>query len=311
MNSGPGFLRRFRIFGLLAVCAVVASSCLVPATISRYTFVVESDVIYGQGEIGGGGSFTDLRLDLYIPEVVQPQRLPLMVMIHGGGFVSGSKSGADLVSQAEAYAERGWLVASMDYRLLGDGPVPSARMQPMLDAGASFGDPVLANAAISAVDDTLTALQFLQARPDVYSPWTVLWGSSAGAVTALLTGYSLDDFNIPRPLIAAVIDLWGGFYGGAVGTPFDGGSPSDPDLFVVHGTADGIVPYTETLQIEAWADDADMLTEIYPIVGAGHGVNMFTTEASPGVSLFQRTNDWMAFAVFSSLPQGPYAEYSF
>lgn len=297
---------------MLVVGAIIAASCLVPATFARYSFTVETDVVYGQGEINGGGTFTDLRLDLYIPEVTQPQRLPLMLMIHGGGFISGSKSGAALVAQAEAYAERGWLVASMDYRLVGQNPVPSARMQPMVDGGTStVGDPQLENAAIAAVDDTITALEFLHGRQDVYRPWTVLWGSSAGAVTALLTGFALDDFGISRPLVAAVIDLWGGFFGGAIGNPFDGGAPFDPDLFVVHGTNDTVVPFAEMTQIETWAADGDMLSEFHPIDGAGHGVNMFTTEASPGVSLFQRTTDWMSFAVFSSLPQGPYNEINF
>jgi hypothetical protein len=33
---------------------------------------VQSDIVYGQGEMGGGGSFIDLELDLYIPDIPTP-----------------------------------------------------------------------------------------------------------------------------------------------------------------------------------------------------------------------------------------------
>ena len=178
-------------------------------------------------------------------------------------------------------------------------------MQPLWDFIGGAAAPAQFQAAVAAVDDTLTALDFLQTRDDVYAPWTTLWGSSAGAVTALITGYALDDHGIDRPPVAAVIGLWGGFFGTPIGTPFDDPTGTDPVLFVVHGTDDGTVPYAFAVEIETWAAAAGLPLDFHPVVGAGHGVNMFTTEASPGVSLFQRSVDFLHETVWDGWPEGP------
>ena len=50
---------------------VLATGCWSPAfsTQPSYAFAVTSDVVYGRGEVGGGGTFVDLKLDLYRPAV--------------------------------------------------------------------------------------------------------------------------------------------------------------------------------------------------------------------------------------------------
>ncbi len=42
---------------------------------------------------------------------------------------------------------------------------------------------------------------------------TVLWGNSAGAITAVYLGYAMDDSGIDRPPVSAVISNAGGFIG--------------------------------------------------------------------------------------------------
>lgn len=298
-------VRRTRVLLPLLVVALLAAACIVPWSTATYPFSVESDVVYGQGEVDGGGTFDDLLLDLYIPDLPDSAPMALMLMIHGGGFTGGSKTSGNLVASAEEYARRGWLVASIDYRLLGDDPVPSARVQPLYDVVGGANGPALLVAIVAAVDDAITALEFLQARDDVHPPWTTLWGSSAGAITSLLTAYSLDDYGIERPPVAAVIDLWGAFFGIAVGPPFDDPTGTDPVLFTVHGTNDSTVPFSQAEAIESWANDAGLPFDYHPIAGAGHGVNLFTTEASPGVSLYQRSVDWLHETVFDGLVEGP------
>lgn len=89
------------------------------------------------------------------------------MVIHGGGFVSGSKSQSNVVAWAQAFAQRGYIVASIEYRLQGDDPIPSARVEPIYDTVLDMGgDPQLVTAA-AAIDDTLTALDYLHALPQV------------------------------------------------------------------------------------------------------------------------------------------------
>jgi para-nitrobenzyl esterase len=139
----------------------------------------------------------DLKLDFYIPDIPEPanatNRLPLMVMIHGGGFYNGSKTNGNILNNAPKYAQRGWLVAAISYRLVRNNAVPYSRMQTLYDAIGGASAPPQLRAAIASVDDTLIALFFLHARSDVDDAWATLWGSSAGAITSVITGYCLDD----------------------------------------------------------------------------------------------------------------------
>jgi acetyl esterase/lipase len=285
------------------------ASKFVPSSTPQYTYTVQTDVVYGQGEINGGGTFTDLKLDLYIPDLPPPEggavnKHALMLMIHGGSFQTGSKTEPSLVASAREYAQRGWLVASISYRLQSTDPVPSSRVQGLVDYFSwAISNPQV-RAMLASADDTLTALDFLQARQDVVPDWTTIWGYSAGAVTALTIGYALDDHGIARPPVAAVIDLAGGFYT-AVGTPFDDPAGSDPVLMVVHGTNDPTELFSSATQIQGWAIDAGLPLDFQPVVGGGHSLNMLGTDASTGVSLFQRSVDFQHETVFAGLEQGP------
>lgn len=66
--------------------AFVATACWKPSVDPIYTVTKFSDVVYGQGEVNGGGTFADLLLDLYVPNVEGQDRFPSVVTIHGGGF---------------------------------------------------------------------------------------------------------------------------------------------------------------------------------------------------------------------------------
>ena len=301
------------LIGLCLPLAIVAAptSRIVPWSNPTYAYNVQSDVVYGQGEIDGGGAFTDLKLDLYIPDVIPLDntinQFPLIVFIHGGGFSQGDKADANHSLYAAAYAARGWMIASINYRLMESDPVPSSRMQPLHDAMGGAAANLRSRTFLAAVDDTLNALQFLHARADVYDQWTTITGFSAGAIIALTTGYSLDDHGIPRPAIAAVIDNWGHFEGSAVGNPFDDASDSDPVLMLVHRYGDIQVPFSVALGIENWALASGLRLDFQPVGGIGHAVPLLDTIASTGVTLFQRTVDYQHETIFAGLEQGPQA----
>jgi hypothetical protein len=88
----------------------------------------------------------------------------------------------------------------------GESALPLCRL---FDPRAEHGGTTQQMAAIAAIDDTLTALDFLIARPDTDDSMTTLVGGSAGAVTVDYVAYALDDFGIERPPVAAVVSNWG------------------------------------------------------------------------------------------------------
>lgn len=275
-----------------------------PSVDPIHAVTVTSDIVYGQGETGGGGTLTDLPMDLYVPDVEGQDRFPLVVTIHGGGFNGGSKATTAFVS--DQFAQRGYIVASLNYRLSGDDPVPSSRVQSLYDKIGGAGATAQRRAAVAAMDDTMTALDFLHSRPDVDPSQTVLWGNSAGAITALYVGYAMDDFGIERPPVAAVVSNSGGFIGqagtaamfieetdGVISGPPD--SFSEGPIFMTHATGDPVVPYQLSQDIVDRAEALGHPYERFTVDAVSHGLpdGLFRTEFSSGVSVFQAQVNWL------------------
>lgn len=300
--------RRAPVLVLVAVLALVATSCWTPSfTPGTYTVAVTSNVVYGQGEINGGGTFTNLQLDLYTPQGTGQSELPLVVVVHGGGFVGGSKTQSNVVSWSRAFAARGFLVASIDYRLAGANPVPSARVQPLYDQVTAGGPNAQAVAAVAAIDDTLTALDFLIARPDTADVSTTLVGGSAGAITVDYVAYALDDVGIPRPPIRAVVSNWGGFPFGSA-AQFIQHAPLDPDtlyseppIFLAHATGDPTIAYSLSTDIAARATTVGLDHRLYTKNAAVHGFDLAAEVYAPGVSVLDAQISFVTCSLYPHL----------
>src|SRR5919205_2303741 len=92
------------LIGLLGVC--VASSIADDGKIQR-------DIEYARvGDIS-------LKLDLYVP--ANAKSPPLVVWVHGGAWKGGSKNDSPLAP----LTQRGYAVASVDYRLSGVAQFPA------------------------------------------------------------------------------------------------------------------------------------------------------------------------------------------
>lgn len=172
---------------------------------------VTQGVVYGQGRVNAPapGAF-DLLLDLYEPVMRSKRRRPAFVLIHGGGFFGGTRTRADLARIAQGLAAQGTVVISIDYRLVGQEPVPSARVAPV--SAAVPPNPIYTT-MVAAIDDTLTALDWLRGnagRLRVDMRRLGIGGGSAGAITANHVAYVRDDFGVDAPRLRFVADLWGG-----------------------------------------------------------------------------------------------------
>lgn len=144
--------------------------------ISNVTAV--SNVKYGANKDWQGNT-QNLLLDIFIPPVSTVQKFPLIVYIHGGGFLDGDK--LDKKSLMIDFANSGFVGASINYRL---GWTKSDNCT---------GDTTEAKEAIyRAVQDAKAAIRFLVANAEKYNIDTAnifLAGESAGAITALSTNY--------------------------------------------------------------------------------------------------------------------------
>jgi acetyl esterase/lipase len=125
--------------------------------------------------------FRPLILDLYLPQGTATQ--PLIVFVHGGGWVGGNTrhSGAlaDFPRALAQLAAEGFVVASVEYRLAGEAPFPAA------------------------LQDLRAALRFLKGNAAKYridAAKVAVWGGSAGGQLAALAATSCGDQSLdPSP----------------------------------------------------------------------------------------------------------------
>lgn len=139
-----------------------------------------------------------LNLNIWTPE--KAENCPVLVYIHGGSFVKGSNS--DPAIDGEAYARRGIIMVSVNYRL---GPFASA-----------YGDGYTGNLALT---DQLTALRWIRDNIEDYGgdPQAItVMGESAGAISVqnLLISPLVED-----GLITGAVMLSGGGSMISIGSP--------------------------------------------------------------------------------------------
>ena len=278
----------------MAIAAVVAA----PAA-SAYPVSVKRGVTYGQGEVKlPARGKAPLMMDLYRPEGAG-SRLPVVVIVHGGGFVTGTRSDQNIARAATALASRGIVTASIDYRLKKQAPVPSRRFARLAAAmkgarlGPAYPDP---DSVAAAAQDALTAVGYLRknaTRLGIRSTRLGLMGSSAGAVTVDNLAYVAPSYGIDVPKIRFVASLWGGLI-----VPAPGGGPaltnlrrSGAPLFLVHGTADKTVPVALSDAMRARAVEKRVPVEYHRLAGRGHGwpgSGIFTERTPGGETVFDR-----------------------
>lgn len=129
--------------------------------------------------------YRPLILDLYKPaNSTQPRAL--VIYIHGGGWIGGHTrhSGAfeDWPGVLASLARRGYVVASVEYRLSGEAPFPAA------------------------VQDVKAAIRWLRAHATEFGidkSRAVVWGGSAGGQLAGLVGASCGVVALEPPSAAA------------------------------------------------------------------------------------------------------------
>ena len=116
-------------------------------------------------------------LDAYLPpDSDQRDKRPVVVVIHGGGFISGDKQLDSIVKYAQELTIRGYAVVSIDYRLTGESWTWESQ-----------------KAMFDAQEDLRAAIRFVRKNAADYKLDTdkiIASGDSAGALTSLFLAYA-------------------------------------------------------------------------------------------------------------------------
>ncbi len=190
-----------------------------------------------------------LKLDVYQPNGDTAQSRALILFAHPGGFISGTRSSDDMVSLCDSFASRGYVTATMDYRMNFN----------------LFSSNSAERAVWRATQDASAAVRYFKNNAALYRIDTTkifFWGSSAGSFMALNLAY-LDDSERPSSTFAAGLQpnlgcknctgVVGSHTSNIAGIISCWGAISDTGwmnnntvpLIMFHGDADVIVPITE------------------------------------------------------------------
>jgi len=244
---------------------------------------------------------TDRLADVFVPRGAGP--FPAIIFLHGGGWRFGDRRLAPDLRRF--YAERGYVMVSIDYRLSGEAIFPAS------------------------VIDTKCAVRWLRRHAAEYNvdpDRILLWGSSAGAhlaslaalsgrdefasgewadtpaeVAAVIDGYGPTDFiqadahrdpaslpgddpesaKLPLPSLSAAADSLESLYlGAAIGSIPDTVRAANPAAYaradacpflILHGDCDAHVPLHQSRILFDALAAAGSPVRMIEVAGLGHG----------------------------------------
>jgi acetyl esterase/lipase len=249
-----------------------------------------------------------LHLDLYVPAAPQPA--PVVVYLHGGGWLRGSRTDR-AAERLQPVAAAGVAVAAVQYRLSGQATFPAplddvrAAVRWLRAEGATFGvDAARVGAWGASAGGHLAALAALcpDARDAELGDSSVQAAVTWFATTDLLAR-ATDVPEGPLPPFVSGPPLVPSFEARLLGLAATADDPERaraasplhhvhagaPPFLVAHGDADGLVPSTHSRRLVTALRAAGVDTSFLLLGGANHEDPAFDTPASLGaVSGFLR-----------------------
>lgn len=228
-------------FALMLLLATTGFSQL-PYSIDLFQYDSLMNVSYGSATDYAGNN-TDLYMDIYKPKNDGNCLRPVLVLIHGGAWIGGDKDHYIMKDIARAFVKKGWVVASIDYRL-GTHKTSSYTMYAACNTSISAPCGYISDSAevyranFRAMQDAKGAIRFMKSRnmidsTDIHNVFVA--GESAGGFIALAAGFT-DQESEKHPSCALIgnaptpdTDMWS--YGCVPSTI----SYTRPDLGSIHG----------------------------------------------------------------------------
>ncbi len=273
------------------------------------TYQLQSNIPFGQS-ITAGGSTKTLLLDVYMPAGDTATNRPLVVFIHGGGFKGGDKVSNFGTRVCGGLARRGYVVASIEYRVSSSLTTIAQEFEAM----------------VRAVQDAKASVRFFRRYASQYGVDTTqvfVTGSSAGSITALHMAY-LEDAEIPSYVnmaslgslegssgnpgyssaVQGVISNWGAL------ADFRWMKAGDPPVYCVHGVADTVVPYDSSFAdgpfkygstiVHANAQTLGIPAGLRLFAGTGHTLDNSAVKQDSAIKDFSA---WL-FSILKQIPTG-------
>ena len=248
--------------------------------------------------------FRPLRLDLYRPRNSRSVAggLPLVVYVHGGGWQAGhtrhSGAFANWPAVLAMLASKGFVVASIEYRLSGEARFPAA-IQDVKTAirwlrwkhtelgidparaiiwGGSAGGQLAALAATTCGVESLAPVFMKQGSPDPQSPLV----AQSDCLQGLVAWYGIFDFSnaLLSGADAASADSAPVKYLGcapaacrataALASPVSHLDENDPPALLIHGDLDQVVPLAQSQKFEEALRAKKVPAKLMVIKGVGH-----------------------------------------
>ncbi len=215
---------------------------------------VKSALAYGAAVNRYTQKLETLLLDLYTPNGDTKAERPAVVVVHGGGWVSGSRASNRFKAMCQDFAKRGYVAVSIDYRM-----APNAQQRKLPES------------AWDSQEDTKAAVRYLRRHAKTYGvdpDRIAAIGSSAGAYAVVMAAYYAAEGTSGNPghssKIQAVTDLWGGTF------DLKETETGEAPLLIAHGTLDPVVSYQNALDLEARLKAVKIPVELHPLTGRGH-----------------------------------------
>ncbi|MEI6555161.1 MAG: alpha/beta hydrolase fold domain-containing protein [Paludibacter sp.] len=237
--------------------AVTVTSGVKFATVTNYKGVVQ-----------------DLSCDIYQPTGDVSTDRPCIIWMHGGGFRTGSvRTQGYIVTYSTAFAKRGYVCISIDYRLRAAADMPTQADEfPALQDGSRDANTALdwvrANAATYKINPNYLFFAGGSAGGRIAGTAAEFDGPDPTATTAPETAYKTKAWD-KTGLIATGI-LWGGqeVEMRAWCYPYLAANPIPAVL--VHGDADTTIPVQNSIDLATAMTAAGVTNELHIMPGAAH-----------------------------------------
>jgi acetyl esterase/lipase len=295
-------MRRLQIVVVALSC--VAMGSLVASAQAQLSEGERAAVLLSQYEVDADLTYTtqsgvELKLDVYVPPLEHPLAqgearpvTPVVVQIHGGGWVAGTKEWSQM--DVLPYLQMGFAAVNVEYRLAKVAPAPAA------------------------VEDCRCALRWVLSNAKRYGFDTskiVLTGWSAGGHLALITGMLPASAALDRECttgddtgwedagsqgemeVAAIVNWFGitdvpamlhapeergyavEWFGSLPNreevarsvSPMTYVRSGVPPVITIHGDKDTLVPHAQAERLHGALDEARVPNKLVTIPGGGHG----------------------------------------
>ncbi|MDX2001435.1 MAG: T9SS type A sorting domain-containing protein [Chitinophagales bacterium] len=290
----------FTLIAALGFCfnyAYAQTECDNGRYINREYFdsvTVTSGINFGSNSAVQGGGTEQLDMDIYQPYGDTLAERPVILFAFGGSFIGGSRTDSYIRDLCTDFAKMGYVTVAFDYRV---GLFVPNEVNTTL-------------AVVRAMHDMKAAVRYLRrsvvelGNPyGIDTSFIVAGGVSAGAITALQTGYFDKESEIPTYLDTTLVDSLGGVegnsgnagyssrvhavigYSGAIGDTLwiEAG---DIPMITIHEINDNVVPFdtrevavsgiptgliaSGSGSIKGWCDQIGVLDRLYTYNSSNH-----------------------------------------